>query len=50
MSEIRVEKTHSFTVSDRTAMDIFGVCEVISFDESNVMLMTNGGEMSIDGE
>ena len=50
MSEIKVEKTHSFTVSSRESMDIFGVREVISFDESNVTLMTFDGEMSIDGE
>lgn len=50
MSEIKGEKVHSFTVSDRAAMDIFGVREVVSFDEANVMLMTEGGEMSIDGE
>ena len=50
MSEIKSEKVHSFSVSGRTAMDILGVREVISFDEANVTLMTEGGEMSIDGE
>ena len=51
MSEIKRDNSlpHSFTVSGRSSMDISGVREVISFDESNVMLMTDGGEMSIEG-
>ena len=53
MGEIKRENNsaaHSFCVSSRSEMDISGVIEVISFDESNVMLMTDGGEMSVDGE
>ena len=52
MSEIKRENSlpHSFTVSSRSAMDICGVRDVVSFDESNVLLMTEGGEMSVDGE
>ncbi len=53
MGEIKNEISqtkHSFCLSERNYMDVFGVSEVVSFDASNVTLITSGGEMSIDGE
>lgn len=40
---------HSFTLTGRKQMLILGVLSVLSFDESNVVLVTSCGEMEIDG-
>ena len=41
---------HAFSVFSRNEMNISGVREVISFDDSNVSLSTVEGNMSVDGE
>ena len=41
---------HSFSVSDRSSMQLTGVSEVLSFDETLVQLKTVCGNMSISGK
>ena len=41
--------THSITSQDRRAITVRGVREVISFDESSVLLATTSGHMNIEG-
>ena len=40
---------HAFEVKERTHVEIHGMTEVISFDETAVVLATTGGNMSIEG-
>lgn len=44
------QKQHTLTVSARTATRVEGVCEVVSFDEESVELVTVCGEMTVEGE
>lgn len=47
----QIEKQiHEFCVKMRKEMNISGVKEVESFDESCVILHTQGGEMTIEGK
>ena len=41
--------THEFCVKMRKEMNISGVTEVESFDESCVILHTHGGDMTVEG-
>ena len=52
MSErpVTEEKRHTLTVNARAATRIEGVCEVISFDEESVELVTACGDMTVEGE
>lgn len=43
-------KSHAFAVRDRGVMEITGVTEVISFDEKLVLLSTDAGNLSVEGE
>lgn len=49
MNEER-RKGHAFVVRDRAAMEITGVTEVISFDEKLILLSTEKGDLSVEGE
>ncbi len=52
MSEIRKETApteHGFIVRERAHVEIKGITEVVSFDESNVSLATTSGRMIIEG-
>ncbi len=49
MNEER-RKGHAFAVRDRMAMEITGVTEVISFDEKLILLSTEKGDLSVEGE
>lgn len=40
---------HAFSVNMRKEMNITGVKDVESFDESSVILQTMGGEMTVEG-
>ena len=42
-------KSHLLTVSERADVQITGVVEVISFDESLVLLKTTAGDLAIEG-
>lgn len=44
------DKRHSLSLTDRAHMEISGVCDVRSFDEGSVSLMTALGSLEIDGE
>lgn len=44
------ERAHSFTSSGREGIDIRGVRDVISFDESGVTMETECGSMAVEGE
>ena len=50
MGNIDVGKAHSFISRMREGIEIEGVCDVISFDESGVSLETVCGNMAIEGE
>ena len=43
-------KTHALTVKNRNGAQIEGVTDVIRFDETEVLLETVCGTLSIDGE
>jgi len=43
-------KVHEFCVRMRKEMNILGVKEVESFDDTCVILHTQGGEMTIEGK
>jgi sporulation protein YabP len=43
-------KKHRIDMSDRTNVCITGICDVINFDESSVVLDTSAGILSIDGQ
>lgn len=44
------EKHHSLSMTDRAHMEISGVTDVLSFDESSVSLVTELGSLEIDGD
>lgn len=41
---------HNVILENRERMSISGVSEVISFDEREITLVTNGGVLSVSGE
>lgn len=45
-----VFKEHSLTLKNREEMSLMGVCEVISFSDTAVLLRTDRGELCIRGE
>lgn len=49
MAEERI-LPHKITLSERKALTMTGVTEVISFDENTVALKTSLGEMTIHGQ
>ncbi len=50
MEEKRTGKAHSLSWKDRVQGSVAGVTEVISFDESNVLLDTEKGRLAIKGK
>ena len=44
------EKKHTLSMDARRHISISGVCEVESFDEQTVVLSTDCGEMTLEGE
>ena len=44
------EKKHTLSVVARTSASLTGVCDVQSFDEREVILRTDCGEMTVEGE
>ena len=44
------DKLHTLTLTARSRVEITGVCEVESFDEQCVMLITDCGELTLEGE
>ena len=45
-----VKKKHTLSLSARTQAEISGVTEVESFDEHSVVLVTDCGDMTVEGE
>ena len=45
-----IKKEHEIKLIKRKEMSISGVCEVISFDEETVRLMSVEGEIYVEGE
>lgn len=41
---------HSISITDRSEMSVWGVKEVLSFDEEEVRLNSSAGELCIEGE
>ena len=50
MAASEIKREHEIKVIKRKEMMISGVCEVISFDEESVRLMSVEGEIYIEGE
>lgn len=50
MSSPEIKKEHEIKLVKRKEMAIFGVCEVISFDDESVRLMSVEGEIYVEGE
>ena len=48
--EIAEGKKHTLCVTARARASLTGVCDVQSFDESLVVLKTDCGEMTVEGE
>ncbi len=44
------EKKHTVSITARTSASLTGVCDVQSFDERCVILKTDCGEMTVEGE
>ena len=44
------EKKHTLTLDVRRRISVCGVTEVESFDEQSVQLMTDCGELTVEGE
>ena len=47
---IENQKKHTLVIGARESAEISGVCEVESFDEQSVILKTDCGEMTLEGE
>ncbi len=50
MQEIKREREHSFSSSNREGIKISGALEVLSFDNTHVQLNTTFGGMIVEGE
>lgn len=50
MGEERFEMPHKLTMCDRRQLTMTGVSEVISFDETAVVLRTNLGLLTVHGK
>ena len=50
MGTSEIKKEHEINVLKRKEMSISGVCEVISFDEESVRLVSLEGEIYIEGD
>ena len=50
MSSPEIKKEHEIKLVKRKEMAIFGVCEVISFDDESVRLRSVEGEIYVEGE
>lgn len=44
------KKAHEVKIVGRREMCVSGVCEVISFDEESIRLMSSEGEVFVEGE
>ena len=44
-----VSGKHDIVIKERKHIDICGVREVVSFDEVSVLMVTTGGEMTVEG-
>lgn len=51
MNNIQTENSlpHSVSIKDRASISVTGVTEVISFDDSSIVLKTGQGGMAIEG-
>ena len=50
MGTVEAKKEHEIRALKRKEMSVSGVCEVISFDDEGVRLMSVEGEIYIEGE
>ena len=50
VEERKPVRAHSLSLEDREKLSLRGVVEVDSFQESEVVLLTEGGYLSIEGE
>ena len=50
MAISEIKKEHEIKIIKRKEMIISGVCEVISFDEESIRIMSVEGEIYVDGE
>jgi sporulation protein YabP len=46
----RKDKLHTLSLTARSRVEITGVCEVESFDTQYVVLITDCGELTLEGE
>lgn len=44
-----LDQSHSFSAINREAMTVRGVTEVLSFDDTGVLLVTTCGRLSLEG-
>ena len=49
MVEERMDLPHTLTLNDRKQLTMTGVCEVISFDDTAVILRTTMGTLTVQG-
>ena len=49
MQSAREKSLHEFRVTNRKQMTVDGVKDVVEFDETLVRLLTDGGDMTVEG-
>lgn len=47
---INQTNSHNISIRDRKHIDISGVKEVVSFDDTSVVMVTVGGDMTVEGD
>ncbi len=50
MAASEIKREHEIKILRRKEMSISGVCEVISFDDESIRLMSIEGEIYVEGE
>lgn len=44
-----MQNKHTITVTDRESVSLTGIDEVVSYDENNIVMQTNMGQLTLDG-
>ncbi len=45
----QTQAKHTVTVTDRGTVHLTGIDEVVSYDENNIVMQTNMGQLTLDG-
>ena len=50
MENVGITKSHDIRIVNRESAEFTGICEVVGFDESSIILITGDGELTVEGE